>query len=353
VRSAGLGRVAVTDLAAPRATPVPRQTGQTSRPAASLPRRLWVWLRPLLGLALLAALVWRLGTGAFVEGLRVIDLWSVLAALGLGMLTTVAGAWRWCIVARRLGLPLSLRLAVADCYRAILLNSVLPVGVLGDVHRAVNHGHQSGDLGRGVRAVVLERAAGQMVLIATGVGVLLAYPGIVSALTTAAAPGVWTAGAVLGVVGVLVGVAVWLRRSSVDSAWRRAARTALTDTRLGLFSRDTAPAVLLLSVVALAGHICMFLVAARAAHSSLPVATLLPFVVLALLVMGLPVNVGGWGPREAFLALAFGAVGLGAGQGLAIAVAYGVLTLVACLPGAVVLLFRRRRPSREPLPDLS
>jgi hypothetical protein len=36
--------------------------------------------------------------------------------------------------------------------------------------------------------------------------------------------------------------------------------------------------------------------------------------------------------------VAFGAVGLGAAQGLTTAVVYGVLSLIACLPGAVVLL---------------
>jgi hypothetical protein len=59
---------------------------------------------------------------------------------------------------------------------------------------------------------------------------------------------------------------------------------------------------------------------------------------LTLLAMGVPVNVGGWGPREGVAALAFGAAGLSAAQGLTTAVVYGVLALVASLPGVVVLL---------------
>ena len=83
-----------------------------------------------------------LGAQAFVDGLAAIGVGSVLAALGLGLLTTVASAARWCIVARGLGLRLPLAAAVADCYRAVFLNSVLPAGVLGDVHRAVGYGRQ-------------------------------------------------------------------------------------------------------------------------------------------------------------------------------------------------------------------
>jgi hypothetical protein len=61
---------------------------------------------------------------------------------------------------------------------------------------------------------------------------------------------------------------------------------------------------------------------------------------LALLAMSLPVNIGGWGPREGVTAWAFGAAGLSAAQGLTIAVAYGLFAFVAALPGAVVLVTR-------------
>jgi hypothetical protein len=46
-------------------------------------------------------------------------------------------------------------------------------------------------------------------------------------------------------------------------------------------------------------------------------------------------------------AWAFAAAGLGAGQGAAVATAFGVMTLVGTLPGAVVLLAGRRRAREE------
>jgi uncharacterized membrane protein YbhN (UPF0104 family) len=104
---------------------------------------------------------------------------------------------------------------------------------------------------------------------------------------------------------------------------------------------------MLLSTAALAGHVTLFVVAARAAGSTAPVTQLVPLVLLALLAMGLPLNVGGWGPREGVAALVFGAAGLGAALGLTTAVVYGVLALVASLPGAGVLLLRARVPQRQ------
>jgi len=77
---------------------------------------------------------------------------------------------------------------------------------------------------------------------------------------------------------------------------------------------------------------------------------LLPLILLALLAMGLPVNIGGWGPREAVSAVAFGATGLNAAQGVTAAVVYGLLTLVSSLPGALVLFRRRLIAERREMP---
>jgi hypothetical protein len=51
--------------------------------------------------------------------------------------------------------------------------------------------------------------------------------------------------------------------------------------------------------------------------------------------------VAGWGPREAAAASAFAIVGLGAEAGVAASTAFGVLTLIAVAPGAIVLLVDR------------
>jgi uncharacterized membrane protein YbhN (UPF0104 family) len=324
-------------------------------------RKAWPWLRLLGGAGILAALVWRLGTGAFTDALHLVNGASILAALAIGLFTTVLSAWRWCLVARRLGLRLPLGQAVSDYYRALLLNAVLPAGVLGDVDRAVRHGRDSGDVGRGVRAVVLERTAGQIVVLVLGSAVLLTRPGLVAAMAHAFLPGRTAVTAILA--AVLTGLAAltgWVllrrRRRSAGAKGGGALATGLADARLGLLGRGTWPGVVLLSAAGLAGHVTLFVVAARVAGSTAPVLTLVPPLVLALLVMGLPVNIGGWGPREAASTLAFGAAGLGAAQGLATAVVYGVLTLVSSLPGVVVLVLpplrafaERRRP--RPLPS--
>ena len=122
------------------------------------------WVNLAVTAATLAVLVWQLGTGPFLDGLRAVDGEALAAAAGLAVLTTACCAWRWRIVARGLGVDLPLGTAVAAYYRSIFLNVTLPGGIVGDVHRGINHG---------LRAVVWERSAGQVVQIVLTVAVLL------------------------------------------------------------------------------------------------------------------------------------------------------------------------------------
>ena len=85
-------------------------------------------------------------------------------------------------MARGLGVDLPLRTAVAAYYRSLFLNVTLPGGVMGDVHRGVSHGRDTSDVGRGLRAVASERAAGQVVQVVLTVAVLLAMPSPVRAV---------------------------------------------------------------------------------------------------------------------------------------------------------------------------
>jgi uncharacterized membrane protein YbhN (UPF0104 family) len=303
-------------------------------------RRPWRAAR-LVGAALiLGLLVQRVGTGPFLAGLRGLGAGTLLTATAIGAGTTLCSAWRWRVVAGALGMSLSRQTAVAAYYRSQFLNSALPGGVLGDVHRGVLHGIDAGDLGRGVRAVVWERVAGQVVQACLTLGVLL----------TVASP-VRTAMPLLAVAAALAGIVLLVtgRRLLRHGRGRLAGvlRLAVVEGRDALLQPGTWPAVLLASLLVLAGHLAMFLLAARAAGLSGSVHLVLPLALVVLLAAAIPLNVGGWGPREGMAAWVFAAAGWGAGTGAAVATAFGVMTCVATLPGAVVLLLEWLRRDRS------
>src|SRR3954452_18364511 len=113
-------------------------------------RAAWRWAAPAAAAGILALLVLRVGTGAFLDGVRAVDGGALAAASGLALLTTVCCAWRWRIVARGLGGDLPLGTAGGAYYRSIFLNVTLPGGVVGDVHRGISHGREASDVGRGL-----------------------------------------------------------------------------------------------------------------------------------------------------------------------------------------------------------
>jgi uncharacterized membrane protein YbhN (UPF0104 family) len=270
----------------------------------------------------LAVLVWRLGTGPFLDGVRTVDGRALAAAAAIAVPTTVCCAWRWKIVAGGLGIELPLPAAVAAYYRSLFLNVTLPGGVVGDVHRGISHGRDVSDVGLGLRAVVWERFAGQAVQAVLTVAVLLALPSPVRAYMPLVA---------IALTASALGVVLLARSRSGHGRLELARRAWL--------------GVALASTLVVAGHALTFLIAARTAGTTAPASRMLPLALLVMLAMVLP-SVAGWGPREGATAWAFGAAGLGADQGVATAVVYGVMVLVASLPGAAVLVvawFRRPR----------
>ena len=284
--------------------------------------------------------LWRhVGAAPFEDGLRAVTWPTVAAAVTLTALTTVCSAWRWRVVARALGVDIGLPDAVCAYYRSLFLNSVLPGGVLGDVHRAVTHGRRAGDVARGVRAVAWERLWGQVIQAVMTAVVLVT----VASPVRPALP--YVLAGIAGVAGCVALVARGAGRRG-RSRLTRAARAVAADLRGGLLAPGVWPQVTLASVLVVAGHTATFVIAARAAGCTAPLGELVALLMVVQVAAVIPLSIGGWGLREGAAAWAFAAAGLGAANGVTVSTLYAVLMLAAVAPGAGLLLrdaVRRRR----------
>jgi hypothetical protein len=104
-------------------------------------------------------------------------------------------------------------------------------------------------------------------------------------------------------------------------------------------------------VLVVAGHTATFVIAARIAGSTAPLGELIALLMVIQIAAGIPLSIGGWGPREGAAAWAFAAAGLGAANGVTASTLYAVLMLAAVSPGAGLLLkdaVRRRRGREHP-----
>ena len=301
-------------------------------------------LRLVAGATVLWFLGRELGAAPFEDGLRAVTWPGVVATVTLTALTTICSAWRWQVAARALGTDIGLSRATGAYYRSLFLNSVLPGGILGDVHRAVTQGRRAGDVAQGVRAVGWERLCGQVIQAMVTAVVLLTLPSPVRPALPYVLVGI---ACVVACAALVVSVAARLGRSRPA----RAARAIATDLRRGLLVRDVWPQLTLASVLVVAGHTATFVIAARIAGSTAPLGELIALLMVIQIAAGIPLSIGGWGPREGAAAWAFAAAGLGAASGVTASTLYAVLMLIAVTPGAGLLLtdaVRRRRGREHP-----
>src|ERR1022692_4374164 len=126
----------------------------------------------------------------------------------------------------------------------------------------------------------------------------------------------------------------------------RPAGAVSDDLRDGLLARLVWPQVTLASVLVVAGHSAVFVIAARTVGCTAPLGELVALLLVVQTAVVIPLSIGGWGLREGAAAWAFAAAGLGAATGVTVAILYAVLMLIAVAPGAGLLLgdaVRRRR----------
>lgn len=297
-------------------------------------RRAGPLLRWSVSLAVLGSLFWWLDPAAVAaEVSRLSPLW-LLPALSLTVIPTALSAWRWHFTARRLGLDLTWRRALGDYYLSTFVNQVLPGGVLGDALRAHRHARVSGSAGPAWRAVIIERASGQIVVIFGTLGVLVtveAWRDVLSAIWPGG--GAWMlpglAACFLGAVLVLV-VRLW------PAHWR----ILWGDVRGALLARRAWAFQLIASAMIVFSYVLVFALAGRGIEATVAFGLMLAAALPILLAMLVPVSVAGWGFREAAAAAVWFALGLPAEQGVAVALAYGLISLIGSLPGALVLSLR-------------
>ncbi|MEI3865836.1 lysylphosphatidylglycerol synthase domain-containing protein [Microbacterium sp. CCNWLW134] len=290
--------------------------------------------------ALILAVVWQVAGGVDVlDILFTANPWWLLAACVLLVTHTVLSALRWRVTAAPLGIDLSGGHAIREYFLAQLVNTTLPGGVVGDAARAARTRHQA-TLGRSVGAVVVERGVGQVALLAVFA---------VAFLATLFAPGgiAWPPVLVAGISVALLALAIAglvlvLRLRFAPPAPGSRLGRLVDGTRRSLTAPGVLPAQLVLSAGATVCILAAFACCAAAVGAPLPLGAVFAVVPLVLFAMVLPISVGGWGVREGAAVALLPIAGLTTAQAFAASAAFGVMALVASLPGLALVWTRRR-----------
>ena len=264
-------------------------------------------------------------------------------ALGVFLVGQMLSSYRYLILVRAYGKAISLSYSLRIHFVGIFFNQLLPSGVGGDVVKGY-YVSRILTIRQAAISVVADRVYGVTILC---VCILMLTPEY------------WCLWGESDVFWLIMSVGAlgsfWLPISGIvlrgiGAATRRFCKSMNRDFGLSmarefvqyfyrtLFSSDS-PLLLSVSVVVhLTGVLCFYLIAV--AFSGSP--ELMHFMLVVPLVFLLslaPISIAGWGVREVSAVWLLGEVGVSAGDALVVSVAFGLLLLLASVPGVLIFAF--------------
>jgi len=300
-----------------------------------------------------------LSIAAIIYLARKYDLWNSLRTLaGANPLYVLAGTLvlssqvviaglRWSCVLHRLGAAIPLAKTIRLSYVASFFNSCLPTGIAGDVARAWFARDDQTRLATAVSSVFLDRVAATLALLL---------------LAAAAEPFVWrqlAASTELAPVIVLFAACGLAGTFALVVADRftpllRPLRLPLVNSLAATVNKLSAdarrafrfgPSLAALFACAFGGNlaICFSVyIYAVGLGVDLGLAQWLLVVPLVLLLMALPISLGGWGAREFAMVYLLDLFGVAHADALTVSIGFGLGSMLASLPGAWFWMTLRR-----------
>jgi uncharacterized membrane protein YbhN (UPF0104 family) len=313
-------------------------------------RGIGAWLRALVGVALLAALLSEIELADALRRVAAAGAGWVALTLLLMLGEGVLGATKWWLLLRVRHPELGLWLVIRISFAASLAATFLPGSVGLELLRGLGVSRSTGDPTASFTSIAVDRAAGF-------VGLLLV---VIAGSLLAPHPALWHVEGLawLGLVGLLAGLALAARartRAWIDARLRHPRLAVLLriwrDASAVLEALLRQPPViaraLLLAVANTLLRVAVVVAAGAAVGISLPLPAWLVAVPVVILAMWLPASVGGFGPREAAFVALLGLHGVPGADALALSILIGILGIAAELPGLFVLLVPQPAPIRS------
>lgn len=294
----------------------------------------------LVGLAVL--LLTRVDVGAAVEQLVGMDWFLFLAGLALFVGSVLAGAYRWGVLVRALGVRVSGWRLVELYFVGVFFSIFLPTGVGGDVVKMYELSRDHHQATAAISSVLVDRFLGLFVLFAMALLVLIGGYDMVEARYRAAIALVFVLCLAAG--GLL------LQRTWIESWGKRLGLDRLLDRikilrelygSLHLYGSAAlvraAGASVIRNLVMILGYYAL----GRAVGIDLSLWYYFLFVPIISALLLLP-SVGGLGIREGSTVLLFSQMG-DESQAAALALAYDLTLLITALVGAILYIIQNLR----------
>jgi uncharacterized protein (TIRG00374 family) len=284
-------------------------------------------------LVLLAYAISRLQTDQIIAMCNWSTLLLVFAASAVLVMVVALNAIRWLVVARICELQISWRPSFQWTMIGHFFNQIFPSSVGGDVVRGVLAGRGTGDMEGSFSSIALERIVGFAALLAL---IAIGQPLLIARLNDASLSH-------LALVIVLVGLCALIAPfilakvlgQYVSGRLQSAVDRFSVDTRRLIDSPVLTCWAFLVALVMHGSNLLLTAVIANQLGASVSLLDVLLVVPTIVLIASLPVSIGGWGVREAALAVGFSGLGQPESVAVATSLLIGLANFVSALPGAV------------------
>lgn len=312
-----------------------------------IPRGVWTLVRIAVTAAVLAVLLRGLDAAAAMTALRGFTGSAIAASLTLVAIDRVLMFWRWRLLVR----PTT---TVGDhqltriFFISSFLGSFMPAGVGGDAARAIAVGRETGQTGQAVASVLVDRWLGLLAVGLSGCAGLLVSLRVVPQPARALV----LVATVLLVAGSVAGL--W-----ADRLVARLLPEVLRSTRLGQmvirlagalaayrFHGHVLARVAALSFAVQALRIVLAWVLGRGLGITLPFSYYWLFMPVNILVILLPVSLGGFGLPQGTMIWTLGPLGVDATPAFLLSTLFVGIGIIGNLPGAWLYLTGPPAPPR-------
>ncbi len=277
--------------------------------------------------------------GAVINVLKGAQFQYLFAAIALFWVAQIFSSLRCTFVAQVLGVRLNLSTSIRAHFVGLWFNQVLPTGLGGDFIKMAILKKTLG-LRVAVRLVILGRISGFMFLL-----LMLA---ITLPLYVKLFPQQQALVSALGIIAFGGVLAIFLGAFVVNSQYKLVAHNTVLLGIIQLFCDiwrfRKGPALwgqLWLSAIVHFNGIITYALLGFALGINVELLIFILIVPIIFLIALIPISFAGWGLREAGAVWLFGLIGINSGSALALSICFGLLLVVAGLPGLFMMLISR------------
>jgi len=298
--------------------------------------RIW---KPFISFCILAYIWNTIAIEDLQKVINQIRLEPLLLALAVFMIAQIIAAQRFVYVMRTLKRRVSLNLSIRVHFIGLWFNQVLPTSLGGDMVKVMVLRKRLG-ISRAIRGALLDRISGFMILMLSTLVLLPFYHSVVGEDSLTITAGVLSTGFFIGLI-----IAIYF--SGKSQIRKRLPRSfhyvflLLQDIRR---FRKWRPFYrqLWTSIVVHLNGIAAYALIGKALGVNLSLSIYVLLVPLVFLVALIPISFAGWGIRETGAIGLFSIVGVTAEEAFAMSLVFGLLLIVAGLPGGVLWFFKQK-----------